>query len=101
MIKTNQFRKEVGSIDGQSVQLNKGHFNLDTDERSVEFSRKMAVGWEAEYKKYREDWERLPQQKLVRDYPLLVDIELASSCNLKCPCVIPQPNILRIMSNES
>ena len=85
MSTVNQFRKELQGQDGQSVQLNKGHFNLDTDERSAEFSRKMALGWEEEYAQYRADWEHLPREKIVRDYPLLVDIELASSCNLKCP----------------
>lgn len=85
MSNINQFRQELHSEDGQTIQLNKGHYNLDTDERSAEFSRKMARGWEKEYAEYRADWERLPQEKVVRDYPLLVDVELASSCNLKCP----------------
>jgi len=85
MTQANQFRKELQSEDGQLVQLNKGHFNLDTDERSAEFSRKLGLGWEENYAKYRSEWESLPRQMHVRDYPLLVDIELASSCNLKCP----------------
>lgn len=85
MTSVNQFRQELQSEDGQTVQLNKGHYNLDSEQRSTEFSRKMARGWELEYAQYRADWERLPMEKVVRDYPLLVDIELASSCNLNCP----------------
>ena len=81
----NQFRKELDSEDGQKVQLNKGHFCLDTEERSRLFSEKMAHGWKDKYSQYRNDWEKNPEQKLVREYPLLVDIELASVCNLKCP----------------
>ena len=32
------FRQTKQTIDGQTVQLNKGHFCLDTEERLVEFS---------------------------------------------------------------
>ncbi|MBX7148107.1 radical SAM protein [bacterium] len=85
MAKVNQFRDELSTDDGKTVQLNKGHYNLDTNERSEEFNRKMSEGWELEYARYRSDWEALPAKKEVREYPLLVDIELASSCNLKCP----------------
>ncbi len=85
MTEVNQFCKSLESQKGKNVKLNKGHFNLDTDERSASFSRKLGIGWEEEYSQYRSDWERLPREQMVRDYPLLVDIELASSCNLKCP----------------
>ena len=67
------------------IPINKGHFELDTPERSLEFSRKLASGWEKEYKEYRKLWIDLPMEKIVRNYPLLVDVELSSVCNLKCP----------------
>lgn len=68
------------------IPVNKGHFELDTEERIQGFKDKMAIGWDKdEYKKYRSDWENLPQKKIVREYPPQVDIELASACNLKCP----------------
>lgn len=79
------FNKQVSAVDSLTVHLNKGHFNLDSEERSAAFSHKMALGWEEGYAQYRGDWERLPRERMVRDYPLLVDLELASSCNLKCP----------------
>ena len=85
MAKTNQFRNQLKGGNGQTVQLNKGHYNLDTEERSNEFNRKMGGGWESEYAKYRLDWVSLPMEKKIREYPLLVDVELASNCNLKCP----------------
>ena len=53
MAKTNQFRNQLKGGNGQTVQLNKGHYNLDTEERSNEFNRKMGSGWESEYAKYR------------------------------------------------
>jgi radical SAM protein with 4Fe4S-binding SPASM domain len=79
------FRQSKSTKDGQTVQLNKGHFCLDTDERLLEFSKKLASGWEEEYGEYRKLWTELPKNRTVRDYPLLVDLELASICNLKCP----------------
>jgi len=85
MSNINQFRQELQSGDGQIVQLNKGHYNLDTDERAKNFSLMMARGWEKEYAEYRQGWERYPQEKFVSEYPLLVDVELASLCNLTCP----------------
>lgn len=67
------------------IPINKGHFELDTVERTAEFYKKLATGWEEEYREYRRLWVDLPKKRIVRDYPLLVDIELASICNLKCP----------------
>ncbi len=68
------------------IPVNKGHFDLDTDERIKSFSKKMTLGWdEQEYKKYRYEWSNLPKQKIIREYPLQVDIELSSQCNLTCP----------------
>jgi radical SAM protein with 4Fe4S-binding SPASM domain len=67
------------------IPINKGHFELDTVERTKEFSSKLATGWEDEYKEYRNKWETLPKNRELTKYPLLVDLELASACNLKCP----------------
>ena len=73
------------SFSSKVVPINKGNYSLDTAEREAEFHKKLACGWEAEYKKYRGDWSELPKRLSVREYPLLVDIELSSVCNLKCP----------------
>ena len=79
------FRQQLTGSDGQVVQFNKGHYCLDTDERLQAFSDKLAFGWEEGYREYRRLWTELPLEKTIRDYPLLLDIELASVCNLKCP----------------
>src|SRR5258708_51846 len=42
-------------------------------------------GWEAEYAAYRRNWSEYPKKQHVSEYPLLVDIELSSLCNLTCP----------------
>jgi len=73
------------SVDGDYVPVNKGHFELDTEERSRAFHEKLGRGWEEEYQEYRSCWEVLPRERRVCDYPILVDVELASSCNLACP----------------
>lgn len=37
-----------------------------------------------EYRKYRESWILYPEQFYVREYPLHLDIEASSLCNLRC-----------------
>ena len=79
------FRQTKPTKDGQTVQMNKGHFCLDTEGRLSEFSQKLASGWPEEYTEYRRLWAELPASRAIREYPLLIDLELASICNLKCP----------------
>jgi len=69
----------------QYIPINKGHFELEPPERLERFKEILSVGWEKEYVEYRRLWEDLPQRKEVREYPLLVDLELSSKCNLHCP----------------
>ncbi len=71
--------------DSRNIPINKGNYSMDTKEREEKFEDYRGEGWMEEYKKYREDWYQLPKELKVRDYPLLVDLELASICNLKCP----------------
>lgn len=67
------------------IPVNKGHFSLDTSERIKAFNTKLATGWEEKYAEYRNLWIELPKKQIVSDYPLLVDLETVSVCNLKCP----------------
>lgn len=68
------------------IPINKGHFfDLEPPERVKAFSEKLSKGWEEEYKEYRLLWNELPKKRIVRDYPLLVDLETVSRCNLSCP----------------
>lgn len=69
----------------QKVPINKGNYSMDTPEREALFEQYRGEGWEDEYKKYRKNWVELAQTQQVSDYPQLVDLELASVCNLKCP----------------
>ncbi|MDB0003610.1 radical SAM protein [Alphaproteobacteria bacterium] len=74
------------SIQKKNVPINKGHFfELESKERIDNFTRKLSYGWEEEYKEYRRLWNELPKKGIVREYPLLIDLETVSRCNLKCP----------------
>lgn len=67
------------------VPINKGNYSMDTPEREARFEQYRGEGWETEYNEYRRNWSAYPQQQTVSEYPLLVDIELSSVCNLACP----------------
>ena len=70
----------------KNTPINKGHsLDLETPERLEKFYSKLSKGWEEEYKVYRRLWHELPEKHEIRDYPLLVDLETVSRCNLKCP----------------
>lgn len=51
----------------------------------MRYKKLLSKGWEDEYNEYRSLWEELPKKGIVREYPLLVDLETVSRCNLKCP----------------
>lgn len=67
------------------VPINKGNYSMDTAEREALFEQYRGDGWEQEYAEYRRKWAEYPKQQQVSEYPLLVDIELSSVCNLTCP----------------
>jgi len=71
--------------DERYVPINKGNYSMDTPEREARFERYRGEGWEAQYARYRSDWSALAKRQEVSDYPLLVDLELSSLCNLHCP----------------
>ena len=77
--------KMEGAVEERYIPINKGHFDLDTPERTAAFSAKLAQGWERDYEEYRRLWIDLAKSREIRDYPLLVDLELSSKCNLHCP----------------
>lgn len=67
------------------VIINKGNYDIEPDERIKHFEYCRGYGWEEDYKNYRKKWCEYPEKKYVSEYPLLVDIELSTICNLKCP----------------
>ena len=69
----------------REIPINKGNYSMDTEERNLLFEKNRGSDWPEEYKIYRDKWLKFAKEKIISDYPLLVDLELASICNLKCP----------------
>jgi radical SAM protein with 4Fe4S-binding SPASM domain len=69
----------------KNIPINKGNYSLDTPAREELFNKNRAFGVEEEYYKNRKEWEDFPNKFFVAEYPLLVDVELSTICNLRCP----------------
>lgn len=65
--------------------INKGQFTLETPEREARFESLRGFGVEEAYRENRRRWSEYPRRQHVADYPLHVDVELSSLCNLHCP----------------
>jgi len=72
-------------VNKRYVPINKGNYSMDTLEREELFDKYRGEGWEKEYAEYRANWIKYAETQTVSEYPLLVDIELSSICNLRCP----------------
>ncbi|KJU82079.1 Radical SAM domain protein [Candidatus Magnetobacterium bavaricum] len=67
------------------VKVNNVQQSIDTEEREALFNKRRAYGCESEYAENRKQWRENPENNTVAEYPLHVDIELSSICNLHCP----------------
>jgi len=76
---------EIEDVSKKFIPINKGNYSMDTLKRDIEFEKNRGSDWPEGYKIYRSNWVKFAKEKIVSEYPLLVDIELASICNLKCP----------------
>ena len=70
-----------------NIPINKGNYNMESPERQILFQKHLSEGWEDKYKEYRANWIKYAKEKIVSEYPLLVDIEL-STINLPRSCVL-------------
>lgn len=71
--------------DKKYIPINKGNYTMEPPEREELFEKFRSEGWEEEYRQYRTYWSEYPRRQFIADYPLLVDLELSSICNLRCP----------------
>lgn len=80
-------KKTIEAYRGEvrNIPINKGNYSMEPPEREELFERYRGEGWKGEYKDYRKNWVEYAKNKTVSEYPLLVDAELASICNLRCP----------------
>jgi radical SAM protein with 4Fe4S-binding SPASM domain len=69
----------------RNIPINKGNYTMETPEREASFEAFRGEGWEVEYQEYRHNWSEYPPKQVVAEYPLLVDLELSTLCNLRCP----------------
>ena len=69
----------------KNIPVNKGNYSLDIPEREQSFEARRAAKQPEAYAKYRSDWNTRPLEMDPGEYPVHVDIELASLCNLSCP----------------
>jgi radical SAM protein with 4Fe4S-binding SPASM domain len=69
----------------KNIPVNKGQFFLESEERIKEFEKKRSEGWGEDYFEYRKNWYKFPEKQFISEYPLHVDMELSTACNLKCP----------------
>lgn len=88
--KVNKFLEEDSilhwtDLEAQNIPINKGNYYLETSNRMELFEQYRSEGWEKEYQQYRSAWVENAKKQYVSDWPLLVDIETSSLCNLKCP----------------
>lgn len=77
--------KRTYKLNERYVPINKGNYSMDTPERDAQFEENRGELWPSGYAEYRRNWSEYAQKMHVSDYPLLVDIELSSICNLTCP----------------
>lgn len=75
----------VGAAQRNSPDPNKGHHTFDSEDRQERFYSVLSSGWEEEYINYRRSWHKNPPSLTIPDYPLCIDLELSSACNLSCP----------------
>lgn len=62
----------------------KVQFSLNTKERDLLLEAKRGKGKEFSYEQFKYQWDVYPKIRKVPDFPLNVDIEVSSVCNLKC-----------------
>jgi len=77
--------KTTKKRDNNIYSYYKGQSVLEPPQRMKEFLNKNAIGWEKEFKEYQRLWLQLAKEKTIREYPLHIELELSTDCNLKCP----------------
>ena len=69
----------------KNIKVNNVQQSIDSEERENLFNQRRAYGNERAYWQNRKEWNEFPNRQYVSDFPLHVDIELSSVCNLSCP----------------
>lgn len=67
------------------MKINKGQFRLNTRSANLKFELNRGKGHLINYISNRIKWHLYPRLHKVSRYPLHVDIEISSACDLNCP----------------
>ena len=67
------------------MKINKGQFRLTSRTKNLKFDLHRGSGHLSHYIVNRIKWHLFPRINQVNKFPLHVDIELSSLCNLSCP----------------
>lgn len=69
-----------------SNTINKGnYYTIETQERIEAFQNARAFGNEKAYFEYRNRWENAPSDGIFGEYPINIDFDISTVCNLQCP----------------
>lgn len=82
--KENRKGRQKG-MENKNIPINKGNYDMESKERLALFDQYRGEGWEKEYRAYRDAWEKNAKEQITGEYPLLVDLETSTVCNLHCP----------------
>lgn len=67
-------------------EINKGNYDyLEPLERISAYEHARAFGNEEAYYDYRRRWNEAPIKGAYGEYPIHIDLELSTTCNLQCP----------------
>lgn len=75
--------KEVTFSRNSHVEVKQEKVNINANE--IVYSKHWESFRDEAYHEYRRDWARLPNERIVSNFPLNLDIETTDLCNLKCP----------------
>jgi radical SAM protein with 4Fe4S-binding SPASM domain len=67
------------------MKINKGQFRLSSRSNNLKFDINRGKGHLFSYIKNRIQWHLYPRIQKVSDFPLHVDVEISSACDLNCP----------------
>ncbi len=76
-------------------QMSEVNINYRYDE--IWFDENWKKAYDSNYWKYREMWSKVPNEKILTEYPMHLDIEVTNVCNLKCPMC---PRTLLMEANQ-
>ena len=67
------------------MRINKGQFRLTSRKKNIKFDLNRSKGHLIAFLSNRIKWHYYPRLNHVNKFPLHIDLELSSACDLHCP----------------